>query len=150
VTPPPTSSLRVLLAEDNPMNAKVARAVLGRCGIVAPDLAVDGAQAVAAAATTRYDIILMDMRMPRMNGPDAVRAIRAHEAANSLPPAWIVACTANAALEDRQECHDAGMDFFMEKPVHPDAMRTLLRRHAEHVEAAEAAEAADATSAVAD
>jgi CheY-like chemotaxis protein len=131
---PEAPALRVLMAEDNALNARVATAVLGRCGVRGDALTcvTDGAQAVdaVAQAAAPFDIILMDMLMPRMDGPEAARRIRAHEAATGCAPTWIVACTASSAAEDREECLDAGMNYFLEKPLHPEAMRSLLRRHA--------------------
>ena len=141
--PAATAALRVLLVEDNHINARVAAAVLGRCGITAPVLVGDGADAVAAvaAASPPFEIILMDMHLPTMDGPEAARRIRAHEVATGRPHAYIVACTASSAVEDREECMAAGMDVFLEKPMHPDAMRSLLLRRAAELERAELAEA---------
>lgn len=124
---------RVLVAEDNPMNAKVAMAVLRRCGVPCPALACDGVEALAAAQATDFDFILMDCRMPRCDGPAATRAIRLHEGSpegRGRRRAWIVACTANTAPEDRAECMAAGMDDFLSKPIHPEAMRATLARFA--------------------
>jgi CheY-like chemotaxis protein len=110
--------LRVLIAEDNAMNARVARAVLARCGVTQLCIVEDGQQAVrayaeATAAAAPWSIILMDMLMPELDGPGAARAIRALEAAAApplRPRAWIVAVTANSAEEDRRECLAAGAD----------------------------------------
>jgi CheY-like chemotaxis protein len=129
----PVRALRVLMAEDNALNARVATAVLGRCGIMRDALThvTDGGLAVEAViqAEVPYDLILMDMQMITVHGPEAARRIRAHEAATGRAPTWIVACTASSAVEDREECLAAGMNVFLEKPLHPDAMRALLRRY---------------------
>ena len=68
--------------------------------------------------------------MPIVDGAEAARRIRAHEAVTGRPRTWIVACTASSAAEHRQECLEAGMDVFLEKPITPDAMRGMLQRHA--------------------
>jgi two-component system, sensor histidine kinase len=116
------ASLRLLVAEDNAVNRKVAVALLARLGVVA-DLVVNGVEAVDAVREGSYDVVLMDMQMPEMDGIDATRMIR------SLPldrqPA-IVALTANAFDSDRRECLDAGMDDFMTKPFGLDELRRVL------------------------
>jgi CheY-like chemotaxis protein len=117
---------RVLLAEDNPVNQEVASALLDEVGLVV-DVVADGAQAVAAVQAGDYDLVLMDMQMPLMDGLAATRAIRASGArgAQRLP---IIAMTANAFSEDRESCLAAGMDDHVAKPVNADALyATLLR-----------------------
>jgi len=111
---------RVLLVEDNPINAMLARALLGREGCTV-DHATGGEEAIAAAKVGTYDLILMDMRMPGMSGEDAARALRALGIATP-----IVALTANAFDEDRRRCLAAGMDDFLVKPLSPDALRAML------------------------
>ncbi|HEX5801449.1 MAG TPA: response regulator, partial [Azospira sp.] len=107
---------RVLVAEDEPINREVAADLLEYCGLDV-DFAEDGRQAVAMARRERYDLILMDMQMPELDGLDATREIRRLPDYASTP---ILAMTASAFDEDRQACFDAGMDDHVAKPVLPD------------------------------
>ena len=116
------TGVRVLLAEDNPVNALLAKALLTRAGCTV-DRAGTGEEAVAAALAQPYDLILMDMRMPGMSGLDAARAIRA--AGRATP---VVALTANAFDDDRRACREAGMDGFLTKPLDPAALEATLAR----------------------
>ncbi len=116
---------RILLVEDEPINQEVARELLSMVGLIV-DLAADGRQAVAMAAQGNYDLILMDMQMPNMNGIDATLAIRAQPGCASVP---IVAMTANAFSEDRQRCLDAGMNDHIGKPVEPPVLFETLLKH---------------------
>jgi signal transduction histidine kinase len=115
---------RILLAEDEPINQEVSRGLLEEVGLVV-DLAEDGREAVALAQQNRYDLIVMDMQMPNLNGIDATRAIR-ELPGYALSP--ILAMTANAFDEDRQACLDAGMNDHIGKPVDPDRLfETVLK-----------------------
>jgi CheY-like chemotaxis protein len=115
---------RILLAEDEPINQEVSRCLLEDVGL-SIDLAEDGKQAVALAREHRYDLILMDLQMPQLNGIDATRAIRALPGCADIP---ILAMTANAFDEDRQVCLEAGMDDHIGKPVVPELLfATLLK-----------------------
>ncbi len=115
---------RILLVEDEPINQEVSRELLQAVGLQV-DLAEDGEQAVALVAEHDYDLILMDMQMPKMNGIDATRAIRALPGRGQIP---ILALTANAFDEDRQRCLAAGMNDHIGKPVDPAALfATLLK-----------------------
>ncbi|MBW8813768.1 MAG: response regulator [Caulobacterales bacterium] len=115
---------RILLVEDNPINALLARALLTREGCEV-EHAVGGEEALAAAEVGVYDLILMDMRMPGLNGEQTARRMRA---AGVTTP--IVALTANAFEDDRHACLAAGMDDFLVKPLSPDALRGALTRWA--------------------
>ncbi len=112
---------RILLAEDNLVNQEVAVALLGSAGL-SVDVAEDGAQAVAMAATGAYALVLMDVQMPQMDGLDATRAIRA--SGNPIP---ILAMTANAFDEERQRCLDAGMNDHVAKPVVAEQLFATLK-----------------------
>lgn len=113
---------RVLLAEDDPVNQEVARVLLEEAGLQV-DVAEDGEQAAQLLDTGDYRMILMDMQMPKLDGLEATRRIRA--AGWHLP---IVAMTANAFDDDRQRCLAAGMDDHLGKPVNPERLyETVLR-----------------------
>ncbi len=116
---------RLLLAEDNRINQKVAVAMLHSAGYLV-DIVPTGAAAVQAAATHAYDAILMDCQMPEMNGYEATTAIRAQEGAGRHTP--IIAMTAGARREDRDRCRASGMDSYLAKPVNKDALLALVAR----------------------
>ncbi len=128
--------LAVLLAEDNPVNQKVAVALLGRAGHRVT-IAADGEQAVDLAARQRFDVVLMDMQMPRLDGLEATRRIRAlpdppapQQTPASVP---IIALTANArtgggADDDDARCRAAGMTDYVSKPIVPESLHAALFR----------------------
>ena len=105
--------LRILLAEDNTVNQKVGMMMLSRLGYRA-DLAQNGLEAIEAVERQPYDLILMDLQMPEVDGFEATRSILARTAEASAPR--IVAMTANASMEDRDRCLEAGMDAYLSKP----------------------------------
>ena len=111
-----TSVLKVLLAEDNKVNQKLAVTVLERLGH-SVTVVEDGAQAVARSKSETFDLILMDMQMPVMGGLDATLAIREREKREGRGHQIIVAMTANAMQRDRDRCLEAGMDGYVSKPI---------------------------------
>jgi PAS domain S-box-containing protein len=113
---------RVLLAEDHPLGQDILFEMLEDMGCLV-DVASDGTEAVACAQEHSYDLILMDMQMPRMDGLSATRAIRRISGHRNTP---IVALTANAFVEDRQRCLDAGMNGHIGKPVTPATLAAVL------------------------
>ena len=114
--PPPLPALEVLIADDVPQNLKLLQIVLGRKGHKTW-LANDGEEAVALAGRQRFDVILMDIQMPNVDGLTASRRIRAAEHAEGRPRVPILAVTASVLQEDKQATFDAGMDGFITKPV---------------------------------
>lgn len=114
---------RVLVAEDNAVNQRVAAAMLKRLGLRA-DLVANGAEAVAALAAVRYDLVLLDCRMPVMDGYEACRRIRQTQGEH-LP---IIALTANVAQGERERCLAAGMDDYLAKPVRLAELAAVLQR----------------------
>ncbi|MFK8081277.1 MAG: response regulator [Granulosicoccus sp.] len=121
----PTINARVLLVEDNPVNQDVAMGMLEQLGCDV-ELATDGADAVSKGATKKYDIVLMDCQMPRMDGYEATRLIKAGNSINAPTP--IVALTANAMAGDREKCLDAGMDDYVSKPVRTQLLSHMLEK----------------------
>ncbi len=121
---PETSSLRILLAEDNALNQKVALRILDKLGYRA-DIASNGLEALEALERQPYDVVLMDVQMPEMDGLDASRRI-CERWPESRPR--IIAMTANAMLEDREACFAAGMDDYVAKPVHAEELAEALSR----------------------
>jgi PAS domain S-box-containing protein len=118
------SSLRILLAEDNAMNQKVALGLLERLGYRA-DVAWNGLEAIDALERRAYDVVLMDVQMPELDGLDASRRIR--ERWPDTRPR-IIAMTANALPEDRDACFAAGMDDYVAKPIRSDVLAEALKR----------------------
>ncbi|MBF0179188.1 MAG: response regulator [Magnetococcales bacterium] len=116
------SGVHLLLAEDNEINQQVARELLSRIG-VRLTVVDDGEAAVRAVAGGRFDGVLMDVRMPGMDGLEATRAIRRGAASPDLP---IIAMTANAMEGDRERCLEAGMNDYITKPIDPDALHAVL------------------------
>ena len=113
---------RILVAEDDPLNQTVVREALEAAGMRV-DLAADGAQAVALAGQGAYDLVLMDIQMPNMDGLEATRAIRRLPREKRLP---IIATTAFAYDNDRMRCLDAGMDDYIAKPFTPEQLLSLI------------------------
>jgi signal transduction histidine kinase/ActR/RegA family two-component response regulator len=122
-------SVKILVAEDNPVNQLVVTQMLRRLGYTA-DVVNDGEAAVAAVATVAYDLVLMDVQMPNMDGLSATRVIRT--AASAQPR--IIAMTANAMPGDREVCLSAGMDDYLPKPLNLDALGAAIVRNTSAVE----------------
>ncbi len=117
--------VRVLIAEDNSTNRQVALALLKKLGLAA-DAVNDGQQAFEALGSTSYDLVLMDMQMPVLDGVDATRKIRGSDLeCRDLP---IVALTANAMVSDRKRCTNAGMNDYLTKPIDVRALADMLER----------------------
>jgi len=127
VVPP----LRILLAEDNVVNQRMAQLLLERLSQTA-DVVSDGIEAVNAATQLPYDLILMDVLMPEMDGLDATRVIRKRLPKDRQPR--IVAMTANALSGDRERCLAAGMDDYISKPVQLDELAKVIQRQSPQVE----------------
>ena len=120
-----SQSLRILLAEDNSFNQMIALRLLAKLGYQA-DCAVNGVEVLRILEHKSYDLILMDLQMPEMDGLEATRRIRLIEADLSSNRIKIVAMTANAMAEDREKCLLVGMDGFISKPVRIDALTAVL------------------------
>lgn len=115
--------LRLLVAEDNAINQKLVLVMLAKFGYSA-DVAANGSEAVAAVARQSYDMILMDVQMPEMDGLAATREICRRWSERPR----IVAMTANVMAGDREVCLAAGMDDYLSKPIRPDELAAVLRR----------------------
>ncbi|WP_051283854.1 response regulator [Desulforegula conservatrix] len=113
--------VRILIAEDNPVNQKIGLRVLEKAGIRA-DAVSNGLEAIRSLEMIPYDIVLMDVQMPELDGISATRAIRSGEARVLNPDVIIIAMTAMAMKGDREECEKAGMNDYITKPVQPQAM----------------------------
>jgi PAS domain S-box-containing protein len=118
-------SLRILVAEDNEVNQKLTLLLLEKMGYGA-DLVADGFEALEALRRERYDVVLMDVEMPVMDGLEASRSIHREWPANERPR--IIAMTANAMQGDRETCLAAGMDDYLSKPIHGDELAAVLAR----------------------
>lgn len=128
ITLPLAAPISVLVAEDEPINREIARDILESEGLNV-DVACDGVEAVQLASVNHYAAILMDMQMPNMDGVEATRRIR------QLPKhrdTLIVALTANAFVEDRQQCLEAGMNAFFSKPFNPSELVSLIHSRCRH------------------
>ncbi len=122
-----SQSLQILLVEDNSFNQMIALRLLAKLGYQA-DCAVNGVEVLKAIEHKSYDLILMDLQMPEMDGLEATRRIRLIESDLSSNKIKIVAMTANAMAEDREKCLLVGMDDFISKPVRLDDLAAVLNR----------------------
>ncbi len=123
--------LHILLAEDHPTNQKLALRILDRLGYRA-DVAANGLEVLAAIKRQHYDVILMDMQMPEMDGLDATRHIRQQETEHGDEHLRIIAMTANAMQGDRELCFAAGMDDYISKPIRVEILVEALSKVQPH------------------
>jgi CheY-like chemotaxis protein len=123
--PATARALRVLVAEDNPVNQMVAMRMLARDGHMAV-VAANGLEALRALQAEHFDVVLMDVQMPDMNGFEATEAIRAREKRTGGGPVQIFAMTASAMTGDRELCLGAGMDGYLSKPIQVTQLREIL------------------------
>ena len=145
---PEGRALRILLAEDNNVNQRVAIAMLSKGGHEI-DIANDGVEALMLASKNQYDVVLMDVQMPNMSGIDATQKIRRLPGPNAEVP--IIAMTANAMVGDRESYLAAGMDDYVSKPIDPGMLSAAITRQSgSEVAATAIAKPATAASAVAD
>jgi CheY-like chemotaxis protein len=119
--------MRILLVDDHEINRKVASLMLNKLGHK-PDLAANGLQALEALRQRTYDVVLMDVQMPEMDGLETTRQIRFDPELTGAHRPWIIAVTAHASNSDREECLAVGMDDYLSKPVHIDRLRAILER----------------------
>jgi two-component system, sensor histidine kinase and response regulator len=122
------AKLRVLVVEDNPVNQRLAQRILEKEGHTVL-LAGNGKEALELLAEP-FDLILMDVQMPVMDGFEATRAIRKRERDSHIP---IIATTAHAMTGDRERCLAAGMDSYISKPIHPHELIHLVAQYAGHI-----------------
>ena len=123
--------LQILLADDNSVNLKVAQMMLKRLGYQA-DPAANGREVLAALERTSYDVILMDLQMPELDGLATTRLIRAARPGVGDQP-WIIAQTASALQEDRDQARGAGLNDFLTKPFLPEQLAAALERAGQHL-----------------
>jgi two-component system, sensor histidine kinase len=128
-TRPTLAHLRLLLVEDNKINRKVAIKLLEKVSIK-PDIATDGLEALKLVESNSYDVILMDMQMPNMDGLTATQHIREM---TKIHQPFIVALTANAFNENKQACKEAGMNDFLSKPIESQKLFDILALHDSHI-----------------
>jgi signal transduction histidine kinase/ActR/RegA family two-component response regulator len=127
-----THPLRILLVDDNPVNIRVCELMLGRLGY-SVNIACNGEEAIAQQKVLDPDLILMDVRMPKLDGLEATRRIRGMGGSSNRP--WIAAVTANSRESDRAEALNSGMNDFISKPIRAERLQTVLMRAHEATQA---------------
>ena len=127
ISPARAEHLRVLLAEDNITNQQVALGILRKLGLRA-DAVANGREVLECLRTVPYDLVLMDVQMPEMDGLEATRLIRSADSRVLDRSVLIIAMTAHAMRGDREACLEAGMDDYIAKPVNPHALGLLLEK----------------------
>ncbi len=121
----PPDKIRILLADDNPVNQRVGSLLLSKLGFSC-DLAADGQEALDALHQTPYDILFLDIQMPRLDGYETARKI--HETFDTQARPWIIAMTAHAMQGDQEKCLAAGMDDYLSKPITLRAIKSAMER----------------------
>jgi CheY-like chemotaxis protein len=124
--------IRILLAEDNIINQKVALKMLENMGYHA-DAVANGLEAVTALKTIPYDLVLMDVQMPEMDGFEVTRVIRDPQSEVSNPDIPVIAMTAHTMKGDREKCLETGMNDYLSKPVQQDELTEIINRWAFHI-----------------
>ncbi len=118
-------SADILLVEDSPINQTVLKGILSQLGHTVT-LAQNGAEAVSKCASHKFDVVLMDIQMPEVDGLEATRLIRSDELTSGRPETYIIALTAHAMPSDREQSKAAGMNGFLVKPISMEALRQAL------------------------
>ena len=131
--------MRILLVEDDAVNRDVTRELMAATGLVV-DVAADGGEAIELARCRRYDLILMDLQMPRIDGLETTRRIHLFDHCRSVPT---LALTANALATDRASCVAAGMNDFIAKPVAPARLYATVAKWLDGHDERDAAAAAE-------
>lgn len=121
----PSSRIRVLVVEDEALSRHALCQVLHRCGFFSAG-AADGSQALDMVKFFHPQVIIMDLRMPKVDGFEATRRLKADEATASIP---VLALTGSTDPEDRRQALDAGVDTFLNKPINLDQLMLYLRQH---------------------
>ncbi len=126
VQPKKTHNLRILVAEDNPINQRIIQLMLQQLGCDDVVIVPDGQTAVAAAMDATYDLVLMDIQMPNMNGLEATQLIRKHTGRDDKP--WIIALSAGVMKEEQDDAKAAGANEFLAKPLNTEQLGKALDR----------------------
>jgi CheY-like chemotaxis protein len=121
----PAQTLKILIAEDHPVNQRVAQLMLRSLGYEA-QLVSDGLQVLQALSQIDYDLVMLDLQMPQLDGLECARRIRNQHPGASTP--WLIAVTANVVSGEQDACLAAGMNDFLPKPVTTEALRAALAR----------------------